>query len=811
MAERASSREQRRPGDDFRSEVKPVEISLGCDELPALAATGSALSVFAVLWVRRSPESRWQEHGRTETVRSDSAPQFARSFFVDYLDHDDVLRNDEYDTFLRIELFQHTSAAVSSLEKQKRCGWVEITLRELYRTPVKRVALPLRTTRSSAIRHGVLQLRIADATRVDALQPFVELNLSAESVVKQVRKASAGGGRGGPTGEYFVSAHRWHSGGTFELFYRTERVRLLNRAAGPSLRFERFKQSLQRCCNGQPDNFLRLELWQEDKLGWHQLLGAVETSLSELLESQHSDKDRDGGAVARGTSEREEGRRRRRAATPGSDAAVPCARYELKPPKPARDDGPAWVPGSMGALPLAKEAALQSAGTLLVSAELFSSATPQLNGSEALGDSEAELATTKRKGKKRLGKKPPRAKSRSGLSGATASAEFGGDMEFLKELLGDSVVNESDVKEIVGDGIRYLHERHNRHAKQPSSRAQSGPGNFLDGSDRKSRSSQPVARPTKASAGHAMSLLRHATTEHTGSPSEPSPASRKKNRKKQRRRPRSSPVRDGLEGALPPRPASEGCVLPAIGGLHARQTRLAQAQEKAREKHMQRRAKQAQADSRRSEQRGDPAMWSTGLRSDEASRARTAGTGSPAAGRFVMKPPKSGVYTPQKKGCEDELADEVRQSRRPRRQRPGLVERPVNTEGPPMPRRAAQKQSRAARRAEALEAAAEEAQYEDDEDWAEASSPVWQVRRRIIAGLHSSKSASNGVRTGAHGEPSAGSVNTAPAPCQGPRDDAGHGYGWHRQDPGGRHPRAVQLAWSGVVCVRICSLLRTRI
>ena len=330
-----------------------------------------------------------------------------------------------------------------------------------------------------------------------------------------------------------------------------------------------------------------------------------------------------------------------------------------------------------------------------------------------------------------------------------------------------------------GDGIRYLHERHNRHAKQPSSRAQSGPGNFLDGSDRKSRSSQPVARPTKASAGHAMSLLRHATTENTGSPSEPSPASRKKNRKKQRRRPRSSPVRDGLEGALPPRPASEGCVLPAIGGLHARQTRLAQAQEKAREKHMQRRAKQAQADSRRSEQRGDPATWSTGLRSDEDSRARTADA---PTGRFVMKPPKSGVYTPQKKGCEDELADEVRQSRRPRRQRPGLAERPVNTERSPMPRgRAAQRKSHrraAARRAEALEAAAEEAQYEDDEDWAEASSPVWQVRCRIIAGIWACilpRVSAMIVRTGAHGAASAGIVNAAPAPCQGSRDDASHG------------------------------------
>ena len=107
--------EMRRPSEEFRSELVPVEISLGCRDLPILAATGSCLSVFAVLWIRKQGSERWQEHGRTEVVRSGSAPQFARSFFLDYLDHDDVLRNEEYDTWPKPNVMSSQSPKLGRL------------------------------------------------------------------------------------------------------------------------------------------------------------------------------------------------------------------------------------------------------------------------------------------------------------------------------------------------------------------------------------------------------------------------------------------------------------------------------------------------------------------------------------------------------------------------------------------------------------------------------------------------------------------------------------------------------------------------
>jgi hypothetical protein len=670
--------EMRRPSEEFRSELVPVEISLGCRDLPILAATGSCLSVFAVLWIRKQGSERWQEHGRTEVVRSGSAPQFARSFFLDYLDHDDVLRNEEYDTWLRVELFQHTGTTVADLEKQKRCGWVETTLRELYRTPVKQMPIGLRFSRSSAIKQGSLELRIADAPR-DALQPFVEFSLAA-TIGKVGRGAkSPGGSRSAATGEYFVTCHRYTIGGVFELFYRTERARpTVSASAGASVSFDAVKQSLQCCCFGQHDTFLRFEFWQEDKLGFHQKLGSMDTTLAEMMESQSSKRAADNRAAeqqlaqndaeesaitAEKPGSRKEGRRRRRAATPGSAEVVSAVRYELKPPKTeeAASDAARWMKGSMGALPLDDATAADPLPVLLLHAELFSSTAPDesADGARAGASAKATSSSAKQARKQQKASRKQKAKlaRAAGLSSATASAEFGGDLDFLKELLDDAVVSESDVKDIVGDGIRYLHERHQRSSTLNGGpkAVRGGAGNFLDGATGGGAPGLKPPRSTKASQGHTM-LLRLAAAEEKANAGSPEVGKRRR-----RRRPQSSPAaaRTGSDtqggGEPADRPQTEGggsggsARLPSIGashfGMQRHQARAAEAQEK----HAQRRVKQAEADDRRSIKLGDRSRFVNALRSEESTRTMTVKAAAAlhdddAEDRFMMQPPAPGVY-----------------------------------------------------------------------------------------------------------------------------------------------------------------------
>eukprot|EP01043_Picozoa_sp_COSAG02_P025675 COSAG02_NODE_1451_length_12556_cov_3.624258_4_plen_814_part_00 len=698
--------EIRRPSEEFHSELIPVEISLGCDDLPILQATGSCLSVFAVLWVRKQGNERWQEHGRTEVVRSGSAPQFARSFFLDYLDHDDVLRNEEYDTWLRVELFQHTGTTVADLEKQKRCGWVETTLRELYRTPIKQMALDLRLSRSSVIKHGALDLRIADAPR-DTLQPFVEFSLAA-ALGKAGRGAkSTGASRSAATGEYFVTCHRYTHGGVFELFYRTERARpATSSAAGASVSFGAVKQSLQRCCFGKHDTFLRYELWQEDKLGFHQKLGSIDTTLAEMLEAQTSQKaadkrsakdDEEATNATEKPDVRKEGRRRRRAATPGGNADVTMVQYDLKAPKSEKDDdnGPKWVMGSMGALPLDERAAAQLP-VLMLHAELFSSTAPDEDAAAASGIMSTSASV--KAGRKEKKASQTQLKRVAGLSAATASAEFGGDLDFLKELLDDTVVSESDVKDIVGDGIRYLHERHHRSSTttgrgHKNSKARGGAGYFLDGAEG-SRGSGAAGRgspgmklkpprSTKASQGHAM-LLRLAAVEEKAAASSP-----QADKRRRRRRPKSTPAgpQDGSpnhDADETDRPQTEGggARLPSIrtGGNLRVEARAAE----AKQKHAQRRSKQAEADSRRSVKLGDRGRFVNALRSDESTRTMTgqavaALEDEERQGRFMMQPPAPGVYAALQQQSKSNRGSRGSNGGRRSRGRAALAERAINS------------------------------------------------------------------------------------------------------------------------------------
>ena len=716
--------EIRRPSEEFRSELIPVEVSLGCADLPMLAATGSCLSVFAVLFVRKPGSGgRWQEHGRTEVVRAGGEPQFARSFFVDYLDHDDVLRNEEYDTWVRVELFQHTgtAAALMDLEKQKRCGWVETTLRELYRTPVKKMPLALKFSRACAIKQGSLELRIADAPR-NALQPFVELNLSASLAGNQpTRTAKAPGGgsgsRSGATGEYFVTCHRYTIGGVFELYYRTERAKpAIASAAAGCISFEPVKQSLQRCCFGQRETFLRFQFWQEDKLGFHQMLGEMDTTLNEMMEAQQRQQAIDNRAAeqeaAKEASEqqdqkgssprkeearsRKEGRRRRRAATPGNATAVTSVRYELKEQKVAKGDtfGAAWVPGSMGVLPL--EEAPKVMPVLMLHAELFSSETQQQDsaaeGGQVAGSKVQKATRKQKKSTKREKAKLARA---AGMNSATASTEFAGDLDFLKELLDDAVVNESDVKDIVGDGIRYLHERHQRTASSGKSKSRGGAGNFLDEGRRDGNvKALKPPRGTKASQGHAM-LLRLVAAEEEAMNAAPMKLGKRRNK----RRPQSSPVHpmsSGGAGKLgAERPMSESGCLPSIGGLPGleMERHLVRAVE-AQEKHAQRRARQAEQNDKRDVKLGDRAMFKNGLRSEEMSgRTMTVRQAvkldEDANGRFVTQMPAPGVYAPDRNA--EAAAPVQRQRQQPRGSKRGgsrrggggggggLQERSVNT------------------------------------------------------------------------------------------------------------------------------------
>ena len=159
---------------DWVGKPQRVELTMSCVNLPS-GARGAMLPIFAVLWMWRKEERRWQEHGRTEVVR-DQEPTFVTSFFLDYIDHNDNYTG-EHDQVTRppptalslaawplplpccgrpgsalsccclvrcvqwakVGIFVRKSQ-LADLSRHEEFGEAIFTLRDIYRVPVRRIA-----------------------------------------------------------------------------------------------------------------------------------------------------------------------------------------------------------------------------------------------------------------------------------------------------------------------------------------------------------------------------------------------------------------------------------------------------------------------------------------------------------------------------------------------------------------------------------------------------------------------------------------------------------------------------------------------
>ena len=138
-----------RHGQTFQLEKMPVELTVSCKNLATMEETGGNMSVFAVLRTWNPNKEWWAEHGRTETLRENS-PQFALSFLLDYVDHDDDYSS-EFTQWIKIELYQRKSQ-MSDLAIHVKQGEMVFSLRSIYRTPVFRTSSEIETGGAMTVR-----------------------------------------------------------------------------------------------------------------------------------------------------------------------------------------------------------------------------------------------------------------------------------------------------------------------------------------------------------------------------------------------------------------------------------------------------------------------------------------------------------------------------------------------------------------------------------------------------------------------------------------------------------------------------------
>ena len=169
--------------------------------------------------------------------------------------------------------------------------------------------------------------------------------------------------------------------------------------------------SLQRACFAAPDTYMRLEVWNNDVNGFHDLLGTVETSMADLLKLCEQ------GPV----------------------------NYQLQ----TKNIDPAAIVGPTP--PMAGKARAKKSTkncVLRVRVRL-----PTSNGqAAAVAAAEASSPTLAYHGARER-------QARGGVRRKKQPQAYAEDLAFLQALMKEEVVEESDMKAIVGDGIRYLCER----------------------------------------------------------------------------------------------------------------------------------------------------------------------------------------------------------------------------------------------------------------------------------------------------------------------------------------------------------------
>ena len=229
-----------------------------------------------MLWLYSATDRRWQEHGRTEVVRHGDNPQFARSFFLEYIENSDPLTYAVTDQWLRLEVYSRNST-LPNLSNHVLLGQAKVALRELYRTPIKRKVLPLEHKSKPGVPEptadpGSLLVRICP---VEDTSGYVELHAKCTNL------AHAGAKRGADT---FLTVSRYCNG-QFEVVHRTPKIQ---NSLEP--KYDLFECSLHRLCTNDLDVYVQIAVWNDEKDGRHTLLGMACTCVADILATRPKQK-----------------------------------------------------------------------------------------------------------------------------------------------------------------------------------------------------------------------------------------------------------------------------------------------------------------------------------------------------------------------------------------------------------------------------------------------------------------------------------------------------------------------------------------
>ncbi|XP_065064940.1 copine-3-like [Rhopilema esculentum] len=230
-----------------------MDLYISCTGLLKMDATSHS-DPMAVLHMYNKVSKKWQECGRTETIKDTENPNFATPFVVDYF-FEEVQK-------VKISVYDADDPR-SSLHSADFLGSIECNLSQ--------IASSRKFTKelgSQSGRCGTITIRCEE---ISSNTDMISLSFKANKLDKKDFL-----GKSDP----FLEFSRSSADGGFMLVHRTE---VIKNTLDPV--WKPFEISVQKLCNGDLDRLIKIDCYDHDDDGGHDLIGSCTTNVRQMIEA----------------------------------------------------------------------------------------------------------------------------------------------------------------------------------------------------------------------------------------------------------------------------------------------------------------------------------------------------------------------------------------------------------------------------------------------------------------------------------------------------------------------------------------------
>ncbi|KAL9649914.1 hypothetical protein ABK040_011387 [Willaertia magna] len=252
-----------------------VELTISCNSLPNLDYLSKS-DPQVILYIKDNIKqinnlsssmymnANWIEYGRTEVVWDNLNPKFVKSFILDY--------RFETNQFLKFVVVDIDNEKSKNVNDQDLIGEMQCTLAEIVGSKGGRIMKPL--IHPHHLNRGYISVR---SEEVQGVNDVVSLKLSATSLDKKDWF--------GKSDPFVVISRAPLEDTDFQPVYKSEYYKnTLNASWKP------FQIQVQKLNNGDYERPLRIEVFDWNRSGAHELIGYVAISLRQLLDGGNNKK-----------------------------------------------------------------------------------------------------------------------------------------------------------------------------------------------------------------------------------------------------------------------------------------------------------------------------------------------------------------------------------------------------------------------------------------------------------------------------------------------------------------------------------------